>query len=106
MFVCLFACLSVRPSDYLNSNARNCMKVLSEVCLGPKNNPLDFVLEIHDPDYDANPGSDPDRTDLHQTSTKSMSRANKLYTNMLFQTISLVLIDICAQKITADQNLS
>ena len=64
--VCLFVCLSARPSNYVKSNERICMKLLPEVCLGPRNNPLDFG---NDPDYG------PDRTNLYETFTKGVSWA-------------------------------
>ena len=36
--------LSVRQYDYLQSNEWICMKLLSEVCLGPRNNPLNLEM--------------------------------------------------------------
>ena len=33
---------SVRQQDYLQSNERNCLKRLPDVCLRPRNNPLNF----------------------------------------------------------------
>ena len=43
MFLVMFVCLSVRPSDYLQSNERIRMTCLPEVCLGPRTEPLNFV---------------------------------------------------------------
>ena len=44
-----FVFLSVRKQDYLQSNERIHMKLLPEVCLGPRNN---LFLFGDDPDYD------------------------------------------------------
>ena len=58
VFVCLSVCLSVQPSDYLKSNER----ILPKVCLGLRNNRLDFVDDSdHDPDPETD--YDPDQTD-------------------------------------------
>ena len=61
-------CLSVHSSDYLKRNKRICMK---QVCLGIRNNLLDFG---GDPDCDPNSGfglrSDPNRTDVYETFIK------------------------------------
>ena len=44
--------LSIRQQDYLQNNKRFCMKLLPEVYLGPRNNPLRFG---DDPAYDPDP---------------------------------------------------
>ena len=49
-------CLFVRQQDYLQTNERIRMKLLLEVCLGPRNNLTNFG---HYPDYDLDPLSDP-----------------------------------------------
>ena len=54
VFYCWFVSLSVNPKrqqDYLHiySNERICMKLVQDVCLGPRHNPLHFG---DDRDYD------------------------------------------------------
>ena len=49
MFVCLFVC----PQDDLQSNKRVDMKLLPELCLGPRNN---LLILGDDPDYDPESG--------------------------------------------------
>ena len=49
MLVCVSVCLSIRKQSYLKSNERICIKMLPEVALGPRTNPLYFV---DDPNYD------------------------------------------------------
>ena len=45
------------------------MKLLPEVCLGPRTNPLHFGDDsVYDPDH----------MDLHETFTRSVSRVNEL----------------------------
>ena len=55
MFVWLSVCLSIGLSNYLKHNERICMKLFLDVCLGPRNNGLDFG---DDPDYDQDPDYD------------------------------------------------
>ena len=55
LLVCMAFYMSARPSVYLKSNERICMR--PDVCLGPRINRLNFVMiqitiPIHDPDYD------------------------------------------------------
>ena len=42
LFVCLSVSLVVCPQAYLQSNERIRMRLLPDVCLGPRNNPLHF----------------------------------------------------------------
>ena len=49
------------------------MEILSEMCLGPRTNPLNFR---YDPNYDQ------DRTDLHGTFTRGLSRAKEQSGNL------------------------
>ena len=39
-------CLSVCPSDYSKSNERICIKLSPEVCFGPRNNRLNWMIWI------------------------------------------------------------
>ena len=76
-FFFLFVSLSVRPPDCLKNSKRIRMKFLPEVCLGPRNNRLNIWDDAnHYPDTGSGlrSGYDPDRTDLHQTFTRSVSR--------------------------------
>ena len=52
MLVCLSIILLAQV--YLQSKERICMKLLPEVCLQPRNNPLHFGDDL---DYNLNPGS-------------------------------------------------
>ena len=64
----LSVCPSICPSNYSKSNHDICIKPLPEVSLGPRNNRRN---------YDLHPAYDPDRTDLHVTFTRCVSRANE-----------------------------
>ena len=54
LFICVFfVCLSVLGITYqVPSNEQFCIKLLPEVCLGPKNNRFNYG---DDPDYDPDP---------------------------------------------------
>ena len=53
IYLCFFFCLSVLGITYqVPSNEQFCIKLLPEVCLGPKNNRLNYG---DDPDYDPDP---------------------------------------------------
>ena len=51
VLVCLFVCLSVCHQDYLQSKEQICIKLLPEVCLGPRNKQLHFVDDPNYKDY-------------------------------------------------------
>ena len=54
VLVCLYILQSVRHQDYLQSNEQIRMKLLSDVCLGPRKNSLSFDDNL---DFDLDPGS-------------------------------------------------